>query len=68
MPNRLICRGEAALGWRFYTPPPPPPTRDEDEIKELLCRLKFPNTLILQYEDVWDLSGKAAERRLTREG
>lgn len=50
-PNALICRGDAAaLGWRIYTPPPPP-TLDEDEIKELPCRLKFPNTLIVKYQE-----------------
>lgn len=39
---------------------------DEDEIKEFPCQLKFPNALILKYQDVSDLSGKAEHLRLAR--
>lgn len=66
MPNTLISTGETALGWKSYTPPPPP-MLDEDEIKEFPCQLKFPNTLILKYQDVSDLSGKAEHLRLACE-
>lgn len=64
MANRLICTGSSARMEILHAASAP------DEIKDLPCRVKLPNTLILEYRDASDLSGKGRRaashpRRLT---